>query len=71
MIVNYLSGALIGLFVTLGFLVLDIGHLRTLLQGDSGGLIALLLLCAGMSLTFAGLYAAVTIMLMFSGRKDP
>lgn len=71
MIVNYVSGAVIGLFVTLGFLALDIGHLRTLLLGDGSGVVALFLLCAGMSLTFAGLYAATTIMLTFRGRKEP
>lgn len=69
MIVNWLLGALVGFFVTIGFLVLDIGRLRTLLLGDSNGLLALALFVAGMSLTFAGLYASVTIMLTF-GKKD-
>lgn len=70
MIVNWLLGALVGFFITMGFLAFDIGRLRTLLLGDSNGVLALALLAAGMSLTFAGLYASVTIMLTFS-KKEP
>lgn len=69
MIVNWLLGGLVGVLFTAGLLAFDIGRLRSLLLADSNPAIGLVLISVAMALTFAGLYAAVTIMLAFAGRK--
>lgn len=69
MIVNYCLGAAVGLIFTAGLLAVDAGGLRTLMSGDASPWLPIVLFTAGMSLTFASLYAGVAIMLTF--RKPP
>lgn len=70
MILNYCLGALIGVIFTTGLLAVDAGGLRTLMSGDTTPWLPLILFAAGMSLTFAGLYAGVAIMLQFGKTRD-
>lgn len=70
MIMNYSLGALIGMIFTVGLLAVDAGGLRTLMSGDSTPWLPMILFTAGMSLTFASLYAGVAIMLTFRKRLD-
>jgi len=65
MAMNYCLGAAIGMIFTVGLLAIDAGVLRTLMSGDSTPWLPMILFTAGMSLTFAGLYAGVAIMLTF------
>lgn len=68
MATNYLLGALVGVILSAAMLVTDTGGLRTLITGDANPWLPLTLLTAAMALTFAGLYAAVSIMLTFRDR---
>ena len=68
MTTNYLLGALVGVILSAAMLVADTGGLRTLIAGDANPWLPVTLLTAAMALTFAGLYAAVSIMLTFHDR---
>ena len=71
MMTNYLLGAAIGIIFTAAILVTDSGGLWTLIAGDSTPWLPVVLLTAGMALTFAALYAGVSVMLTFRGtRRD-
>lgn len=56
-----LAGAIAGLIALAGLLALDVGALRTLVLGSSGGFVPLALLCVGFIITFgsAAIGAAV------------
>ena len=68
MATNYLLGALVGVILSVAILATDTGGLRTLIAADGNPWLPLTLLTAAMALTFAGLYAAVSIMLTFRGK---
>jgi len=68
MITNWLLGALVGVLFAAGLLAFDIGRLRTLVLADGDAPVAFALIGVAMALTFAGLYAAVSIMITFGRR---
>jgi heme/copper-type cytochrome/quinol oxidase subunit 4 len=63
LVVNLLSGALIGVLFVTGLLWTDAYGLRTLMMRDSDGMIALLALCAGCIITSASVVAGSAIMM--------
>jgi hypothetical protein len=70
LVVNLLSGALIGLMFVVGLLWLDAYGLRTLMLRDSEGLVALLALCGGSVITSASVVAGSAIMMNRKSRDD-
>ncbi len=63
-----LTGSLSGLVAVAGLLALDIGSLRTLVLGPSGGFVPVALLSAGFMITFGS--AAIGAAIMAIGDPD-
>ena len=70
LVVNLLSGALIGVLFVTGLLWTDAYDLRTLMMRDSDGMIALLALCAGCIITSASVVAGSAIMMNRNSDDD-
>ena len=63
-----LAGSIGGLVALAGLLALDVGSLRTLVLGSSGGFVPLAMLCAGFMITFGS--AAIGAAVMAMGDPD-
>lgn len=63
-----LAGSIAGLVALAGLLALDVGSLRTLVLGPSGGIVPLGMLCVGFIITFGS--AAIGAAVMAMGDHD-
>lgn len=68
--INGLSGAALGVAFAIGIYWLDIGGIQRLVENDSGGMIALVLMTAGFVITCASLAMGSAIMMMPRDDKD-
>lgn len=70
LVVNLISGAAIGLVFVAGLLWADAFGLRALILRDSGGMVALLALCAVCIITASSVVAGSAIMMSRKSRDD-
>ncbi len=70
LLINALSGALLGLIVVSLLLLFDIAGLRRLAIQDDAGLVPVLLLCGGFVITCSSLLMGTAIMTMHRDDRD-
>jgi hypothetical protein len=70
LLINALSGAVLGLLVTALIIALDVGGLRGLVLRDQGGLVPVLLLAGGFIVTCSSLLMGSAIMTMRGDDRD-
>ena len=70
MIVNWLLGMIAGLLCAVIVLLLDVGHLRSLLENSDLVWPGLILLFGGFALTFGGVVCATAVMFLPAGPQD-
>ncbi len=70
LLINLLSGALIGLIFVGGLLAVDAYGLRGLMMRDADGLLAFVLLCGGFIVTAASVVAGSAVMMHKGGAGD-